>query len=121
MDFGSINWLAVVACVLASMMIGGIRLGEKTFFPIWWKAVGKADGQEPGSSMSMAMVWGLIVFAAFVQAVFMALMVNAMGSMFGGVTLGSGAMAGFFLWLGFVAPSSPDQQIVRRPLKNVGT
>ena len=33
------------------------------------------------------MVWGLIVFAAFVQAVFMALMVNAMGSMSGGATL----------------------------------
>ncbi len=105
MDFSSINWLAVVACVLASMIIGGAWFAPKTFFPIWWKAVGKSDKEDPGG-VSMGMVWGGTIFASFVQAVFMALMVNAMGSMSGGATLGSGAMAGFLLWLGFVAPSS---------------
>jgi hypothetical protein len=105
MDFSSINWLAVAACVLASMIIGGAWFAPKTFFPIWWKAVGKSDKEDPGG-VSMGMVWGGTIFASFVQAVFMALMVNAMGSMSGGATLGSGAMAGFLLWLGFVAPSS---------------
>jgi hypothetical protein len=117
MDFSSINWLAVVACVVASMIIGGIWFGPKTFFPIWWKAIGKADTQDPSSSTSMAVVWGLIVFSAFVQAVFMALMVNAMGSMSGGATLGSGAMAGFILWLGFVAPSSLTNKLFADRLK----
>ncbi len=105
MNFGSINWLAVLACVVASMMIGGIWFGPKTFFPIWWKAVGKTENDAPGG-VSMAVVWGGTVLASFVQAVFMSLFVNAMGSMTGGATLGSGAMAGFLLWLGFVAPSS---------------
>ena len=107
MDFSSINWLAVLACVVASMIIGGVWFGPKTFFPIWWKAIGKSDNEDASdSSLGMGLTWGLIVFCAFVQAVFMALMVNAMGSMSGGATLGSGAMAGFLLWLGFVAPSS---------------
>jgi len=106
MDFSSINWLAVVLCVVASMIIGSIWFGPKTFFPIWWKAIGKEGQEANGSSMSMGMTWGLIIFCSFVQAVFMSLMVNAMGSMTGGATLGSGAMAGFMLWLGFVAPSS---------------
>jgi hypothetical protein len=110
MDFGSINWLAVALCVVASMVIGGIWFGPKTFFPIWWKAVGKAG--EPGqanvpegqmsSSLGMGMVWGGVILAALVQAIFMNLMVHAMGS----ASLVSGALTGFLIWLGFVASSS---------------
>ena len=113
MDFNAINWLAVVACVVASMIIGGVWFAPKTFFPAWWKAVGKAgeptmaSGEgTPGSSLGMGMVWGGVVLASFTQAVFMSLMVNAMGSMSGGATLGSGALTGFLIWLGFVASSS---------------
>ena len=112
MDFSTINWLAVVLCVVASMVIGGVWFGPKTFFPAWWKAIGKTGeptmggSSTPGSSLGMGMVWGGLVLASFIQAVFMSLMVNAMGSMTGGATLGSGALAGFLLWLGFVASSS---------------
>ncbi len=112
MDFSSINWLAVGACVVASMIIGGVWFGPKTFFPMWWKAVGK-EGEPtmggsgtPGSSLGMGMVWGGVILASLVQAVFMSLMVNAMGSMSGGATLASGALTGFLIWLGFVASSS---------------
>ena len=113
MDFSTINWLAVLFCVLASMVIGAVWFGPKTFFPIWWKAVGKAGepsmgGGEntPGSSLGMGAVWGGVVFAAFVESVFMSMMVHAMGSISGGVTLASGALTGFLIWLGFVASSS---------------
>ena len=55
--------------------------------------------------------------AALVQAVFMSLMVTAMGSMTpGGATLGSGALAGFILWLGFVAPSSLTNKLFANQL-----
>ncbi|MEP7134417.1 MAG: DUF1761 domain-containing protein [Chloroflexota bacterium] len=117
MDFSSINWLAVVACVFASMIIGSVWFHPKTFFPAWWKAIGKSENDGP-SSTNMGMVWGLIVFSAFVQAVFMSVMVKAMGSMTpGGATLGSGAMAGFILWLGFVAPSSLTNKLFADRLK----
>ena len=105
MDFSSINWLAVVACVIASMIIGSLWFNPKTFYPAWWKAIGRSETDSPGTQ-NMGMVWGLTLLASFVQAVFIALMVNMMGSLSGGATLGSGATAGFLLWLGFVAPSS---------------
>ena len=35
MDFGSINWLAVIACVLASMIIGSVWFSPKVFYPAW--------------------------------------------------------------------------------------
>lgn len=103
MDFSAINWLAVIACVVFSVVSGSLWFGPKTFFPVWWKAIGKSDSDKPDGR---PLTWILILVSSFVQAVFMALMVNAMGSMTGGATLGSGVTAGFLLWLGFVAPTS---------------
>jgi len=103
MDFSAINWLAVIACVVFSVVSGSLWFGPKTFFPVWWKAIGKSESDKPDGR---PMTWILIMVSSFVQAVFMALMVNAMGSMTGGATLASGVTAGFLLWLGFVAPTS---------------
>jgi hypothetical protein len=48
----------------------------------------------------------------------MSLMVHAMGSITpGGATLGSGATAGFLLWLGFVAPTSLTNKLFAGQLK----
>jgi hypothetical protein len=102
MDLSSINWLAVVVCVLVSMVSGSLWYNPKTFFPTWWKVVGKSE--QPGMQ-NMGMTWALTILSSFVQAVAMAFMVPAMGSLMGGTTLVSGAMTGFMLWLGFVAPT----------------
>jgi len=54
----------------------------------------------------MGMTWALTVLSSFVQAVAMAMMVNAMGSLMSmGTNAGSGALTGFMLWLGFIAPT----------------
>jgi hypothetical protein len=108
MDFDSINWLAVIAAVLASMIIGSVWFGPKAFYPAWQKALAQVDKNDPNDTNMgpVVRIFGFTILASFVQAVFMALMVNAMGSLTGGPTLGSGAAVGFFLWLGFVAPSS---------------
>ncbi len=108
MDLNSINWLAVVLCVVASLIIGSTWFSPKVFFPAWMKAIEKTEISD-SNDQNMAPViriFGLTILASLVQAVFMGLMVNLMGGMSGGVTLASGAMTGFLLWLGFVAPSS---------------
>ncbi len=118
MNFSSINWLAVVVCVIVSMVVGSAWFNQKTFFPIWWKAIGKSESDGPGMTGAMGMTWGLTILASFVQVVFMALMVNAMGSIMpGGPTLGSGALTGFLLWLGFVAPTSLTNKLFAGQLK----
>jgi len=103
MDFSTINWLAVVICVIVSMISGSLWYNPKTFFPMWWRVVG--NGREQPGMENMGMTWALTVVSSFVQAVAMSLMVTAMGSMTGGATLASGAMAGFMLWFGFIAPT----------------
>lgn len=103
MDFSSINWLAVVVCVIVSMISGSIWYNPKTFFPAWWAVVGGGKSQ-PGMQ-NMGMTWALTVLSSFVQAVAMAFMVPAMGGLMGGTTLLSGMSTGFMLWLGFIAPT----------------
>jgi len=103
MDLSSVNWLAVLVCVVVSMISGSIWYNPKTFFPAWWKGIGKTG--EPGMQGNMGMTWALTVLSSFVQAVSMAFMVNAMGKLMGGPTAANGAMSGFMLWLGFIAPT----------------
>lgn len=102
MDFASVNWLAVLACVVVSMVSGFIWYHPKVFFPAWWAGIGKSG--EPGNPNPMIYVFTII--AAFIQAVFVSFMVTTMGNATGGVTLASGATAAFMLWLGFVAPTN---------------
>jgi hypothetical protein len=68
MDLGSINWLAVLLATLVSFVSGFIWFGPKTFYPVWWKALGKSPNTEPGSQQSMAVVFGSITVALFVQS-----------------------------------------------------
>jgi len=112
MDFSSINWLAVVVCVIVSMVSGSLWFNPKTFYPAWWKAIGRSENDAPGMQ-NMGMVWGLTILSSFVQATSVALMINTMGSM----TLGSGALAGFMLWLGFVATTSLTNKLFAGQLK----
>ena len=97
-DLSNINWLAIVACVVVSMVSGFIWYHPKLFFPSWWAGIGKSG--EPGNPNPMIYVFTII--AAFVQAVFVSLMLNTMGT----TTAAAGALAGFMLWLGFVAPTN---------------
>ena len=112
MDFSSINWLAVVVCVVVSMVSGSLWFNPKTFYPAWWRAIGRSESDASGIQ-NMGMVWGLTILSSFVQAASIALMINTMGSM----TLGSGAMAGFMLWLGFVATTSLTNKLFAGQLK----
>ena len=104
MDFSTVNWLAVVACVIVSMISGSIWYNPRTFFPTWWKGIGKTG--EPGMQGNMGMTWTLTILSSFVQAIAMSFMVDAMGSlMSGGVSAASGALTGFMLWVGFIMPT----------------
>ena len=97
-DLSTINWLAIVACVIVSIVSGFTWYHPKVFFPAWWAGIGKSG--KPGDPNPMIYVFTIL--AAFVQAVFISLMLNTMGT----TTATSGALAGFMLWLGFVAPTN---------------
>lgn len=103
MDFSSINWLAVVVCVILSMVSGSIWYHPKVFFTTWWKGIGKEGDPQMGGEMDGpgGLTWGLVILGSVVQVIFLAVFLNALGAN----TLVSGATTGFWLWLGFIAPT----------------
>jgi hypothetical protein len=99
MDFGSVNWLAVIVCVVVAMVSGFIWYHPAVFFKPWWRGIGKGES-DPGNPNPMIYVFTIL--AAFVEAVSVGLVLNVMGTN----TLAAGLGAGFMLWLGFVAPTN---------------
>jgi hypothetical protein len=112
MNFSDVNWLAVLVCLVVSMIVGSVWFNPKTFFPAWWQAIGKTGDGQPGME-NMGMTWGLTVLASFVQAVAMWFMTGMMGN----DTWSGGMMTGLMLWLGFVAPASLTNKLFAGQLK----
>lgn len=99
MDFSSVNWLAVVVCVVLNVGAGFVWYHPSVFFKAWWTGLGKSE-DEAADPNPMLYVWTLL--AAFVEAVFVSFLLTTMGS----ITIGSGLAAGFMIWLGFVATTN---------------
>jgi hypothetical protein len=99
-----LNWWAILSCVVVSMVSGSLWYNPKTFFTIWWQGIGKSDA-EPGMKGNMPLTWTLTVLSSFVQALFMALAVGALGPVLGGTSVVTGLEIGGLLWLGFIAPT----------------
>jgi hypothetical protein len=100
----SLNWAAIIVCALLNMVVGSLWYNPKTFFPAWWKGIGKTTGDVPGSG-SMPILWVLTVLSAVVQVVFMAIAVAVVGKAIGGTSFVSGALVGLVLSIGLLAPT----------------
>lgn len=100
MDFGSINWLAVIVSVIASMIIGSIWYHPSVFYKPWLATLGKTWENRPQGAMVTMYVFTTV--AALVEAVALAFVLKNMGS----TGAAAGAAAGFMIWLGFVAPTN---------------
>ncbi len=104
MSLTSVNWIAVVLCVVVNLVVGSLWYHPKTFYPAWAKAKGRPSNPSAGSNMTP--IWALTIIASIVIAVSMAFVVKTIGNaMPGGVNLVNGALVGFMLWLGFIAPA----------------
>jgi hypothetical protein len=102
MDFSALKWSAIAACFVFSMLSGSLWFGPKTFFPAWWKSIGKQPSDKPDGSPQ---TWALLLGGSLVQAICMSMLVPLIAGRNGGLTVASGATAGFLVWLGIVAPA----------------
>lgn len=100
MDFGSINWLAIIVSVIAGMVIGFVWYNPAVFYKPWLAGIGRNWESRPTGPMASLFVFTIL--AAFVEAVSLAFVLNVMHA----TTAALGAMGGFMLWLGFVAPTN---------------
>ncbi len=95
MDFGAINFAGVLVAFLVNFVIGFIWFGPKTFFPVWWKAIGKTG--DPGEGANMGIVFGSTAIAGLISATGLALIFNLLSRANGDVSLISGLTAGLIV------------------------
>ena len=99
------NLLAVGIAAITGFAIGGVWFGPKTFFPVWWKLMGKSPEDNPGTE-SMGAVFGLTAVATLVQASVMGIVIPLIASAHGGLDWFGGLATGALLGVGFAAASA---------------
>jgi hypothetical protein len=102
-----INWLAVALGTFAIFMIQAIWFGPKTFYPLWWKAMGKEATKpedQDTSGKTMLRLFGSSFAAALAQTSVLYLVI--FGS---GLSVLGGALAGFGLGVIAAAASLPHR------------
>lgn len=100
-----INFLAVGLAALAGIIIGAVWFGPKTFFPLWWKFLGKKPSEQPGTD-NMAVIFGSTFVAAVIQAIVMAVFVGLAEQAIGSMDTVTGLAIGSLVGVGFAATAS---------------
>lgn len=109
MNFAEINWLAVLIAGVVGIAIGALWFGPKAFYPIWWKALGQEPTDQPGDD-SMTKVFGITFAAAFVQAITLAILIQALGV----TDFLNGALLGALVGFGIGAATSVSHRLFGR-------
>jgi RsiW-degrading membrane proteinase PrsW (M82 family) len=100
-----INFLAIGLAALAGIIIGAVWFGPKTFFPLWWKFLGKNPSEQPGTD-NMAVIFGSTFVAAVIQSIVMAVIVNLAEQATGTMDTVTGLAIGALVGVGFAATAS---------------
>ncbi|MEW7007942.1 DUF1761 domain-containing protein [Lentilitoribacter sp. EG35] len=98
MQFGGINYIAVIVAVIAAFAVGSVYYGVNA--KRWMKAVKIPEGTEPKMEPSLLVI---TFVCEIVLAIMMAGVIGHLGD--GQVTLYNGIVSGFFLWLGIIMPT----------------
>lgn len=96
------NFVAWALSALAGIAIGAVWFGPKTFFPIWWKFMGRSPEEQPGTA-NMGVVFGLTFVGAFVQAAVLQLVINLAQAANGDLDWFGGLATGALMGVGFAA------------------
>lgn len=97
MNFAGVNYLAVVVAAVASFIFGSVyymALGKS-----WMAALGKTEADMKANMSPVPFIVAAV--AQLVMAFMLAGVIGHLGQ--GMVTAKNGLIAGFFIWLGFVA------------------
>lgn len=99
----STNYLAVLAAAVAAMALGWAWYSPYLFGGIWMRESGHtaADLEAMRKTGGAARAYALTFIGILVSAFVLALFVNYTGAL----TAADGAMLGFWIWLGFIAPA----------------
>ncbi len=111
MYFQNLNWLAIFVASMVSFISGAIWFGPKTFYPVWWKALGKEPAQNPGGSSSMITVFVSTYLAQLMQVTTLAAIIAAFRVSISGFGSLDGLAIGLLVGFGIGAAGSLSHRL----------
>ncbi len=105
-----LNWLAILGAFFAAFVAGALWFGPKTFFPVWWRAMGR-DPDNLKVTGNMAVIFGGTAAAAFVQAIAVASVIHFVAQNDPHFGTFQGGLTGFLLGVGLAAASSLSHRL----------
>ena len=108
--FTQLNWLAIFVAFVAAFIAGAIWFGPKTFFPMWWRAMGK-DPANMEVTGNMGVIFGSTAVAAFVEAVAVASVIHFVALSNPNFGALDGGLVGLLLGVGLAAASSLSHRL----------
>ena len=111
MTFTDLNFIGVLVAFAISFISGAIWFGPKTFYPIWMKERGIANGQLTTQQNKPALLFGGTIIGVLIQTLTMALVINSLQH--AGVEIGllDGAGIGFALGVGIAMFASLSHRL----------
>ena len=110
MFLAHLNWLAILVSFVVVFAAGAIWFGPKTFFPIWWKAMGRSADEAAGGS-NMAVVFISTAVANFIQVVSLASIIYFVRLSDPEFAWWNGLLTGLLVGIGFAAMSSLSHRL----------
>ena len=104
--FDSINVPAVLVSWLVTFISGFVWFGPKTFFPLWWRLMGKTQNDVPGVGTNLGMTFGSALVGQLISIVTLAIVMNPL------IELGQvsdaldGALVGLLLGFGIAGATA---------------
>ncbi len=98
----TINYLAVIACGVAAMVIGFLWYGP-LFGKPWKKEMGYTNESMKAMKQSPNQSYAIMAVGALLQAYVLSVTLGISEVAFGPLQLGMAMQGAFWLWLGFIA------------------
>lgn len=102
-----VNLLGIIAGTAVSFVSGFLWFGPATFYPTWWRLMGKGPNDVPGGGMNMGIAFGSVLVGQILQVSVLALILSALGI----AAPIDGALVGLLIGVGIVGGSSMSHRI----------
>lgn len=102
-----VNVIAIVAGTAVCFVSGFFWFGPATFFPVWWRLMGKSSKDVPGGGLNMGVAFGSVLIGQILQVTVLALILSALNV----ASPIDGALIGLLIGVGIVGGSSMSHRI----------
>jgi hypothetical protein len=104
--FDAINLPAVLLSWFVTFVSGFVWFGPKTFFPIWWRLMGKTSKENPGGEGNMAITFGSVLLGQLIAIVTLAIILSPLIELGRVSSAVDGALVGLLIGFGIAGASA---------------